>query len=179
MTPFDGVRVLIFLLVSVPIVHVSWHSLQDRHSYGFYRFFAFEILLIMVLLNLPFWFKSPFSITQMISWVLLIGSALLAVHGFSLLRRMGQSIDSLEQTTQLIETGAFRFIRHPLYASLLYFAWGVFFKSLSVTNAILTGAASLALLMTAMHEEQENLEQFGEAYRDMMARTRRFIPFVF
>jgi protein-S-isoprenylcysteine O-methyltransferase Ste14 len=55
----------------------------------------------------------------------------------------------------------------------------VFFKAPSLLNAGLAGAASLSLYLTAWREERENLERFGEVYRAMMGRTKRFIPFVF
>jgi protein-S-isoprenylcysteine O-methyltransferase Ste14 len=179
MTSFDWIRILLFLVISAAIVRFSWRSLRDFRSYRFYRFFAFEILVVMVLLNLPSWFKSPFSLPQVISWVLLLGSAALAIHGFFLLRKMGRPSGPIEATTKLIRTGAYRYIRHPLYASLLYFGWGVFFKSPSWQNAVLIGLASMALFMTSRCEERENIERFGAEYKDMMASTRRFVPFIF
>jgi len=38
--------------------------------------------------------------------------------------------------------------------------------------------ASASLLATAKAEEAENISRFGPAYRDYMARSRLFIPFV-
>lgn len=178
-TAFDWIRMGIFITLSVGILRFSRDALFDLRSYRFYRCLAFEIVLAMVLVNLPVWFRKPFAATQLVSWVLLVASAGLALHGFSLLRAMGKPVDSIEGTTRLVESGAYRYIRHPLYASLLYFTWGVFFKAPSLLNAGFAGAASLALYLTAIQEEGENLERFGEAYRAMMSRTKRFIPFIF
>jgi protein-S-isoprenylcysteine O-methyltransferase Ste14 len=84
-----------------------------------------------------------------------------------------------EHTGSLITTGIFRYIRHPMYASLLLLAWGAFLKSVSVTTSILVVVATLAVMATVRLEEVENLVRFGQAYRDYMERTRRFVPFLF
>jgi protein-S-isoprenylcysteine O-methyltransferase Ste14 len=179
MSSFDLIRIGIFILISAGILRFSREALFDPGSYRFYRCLAFEFILAMVLVNIPAWFREPYSGTQLVSWGLLAASAGLALHGFGLLRSMGKPADSIEDTTRLVESGAYRYIRHPLYASLLYFTWGVFFKAPSLLNAGLAGAASLSLYLTAWREERENLERFGEVYRAMMGRTKRFIPFVF
>jgi hypothetical protein len=43
-------------------------------------------------------------------------------------RHDGAPLLYFEKTTQLVTTGVFKYIRHPLYSSLLLLAWGVFFK---------------------------------------------------
>jgi len=178
---------IVFVGFSAGIVLLSWRSFRDRRSHGFYRFFAFEAILALILLNVEFWFQQPFSVRQILSWSLLLLSLFLAVHGFRLLRRIGKpdaSIDdprrlSIEKTTQLIKVGAYRYIRHPLYASLLYLAWGVFLKHPSLLGAGLGIIATLALYLTARAEEAENLEHFGPAYAEYMGQTKMFIPLIF
>jgi protein-S-isoprenylcysteine O-methyltransferase Ste14 len=180
-------RWLVFLLGSVPIIWVSRASLPRRDAHGFHRLFAFEAILGLIALNLPAWFRDPFSRRQLVSWSLLAGSLGLAVHGFSLLRRSGRpdpAIEDparlgLEKTTRLVRGGAYRTIRHPLYASLLALAWGVFLKAPSWLGLGLTAVASGALYRTARVEEQENLRSFGAEYAGYMRETRRFIPFLF
>jgi protein-S-isoprenylcysteine O-methyltransferase Ste14 len=79
-----------------------------------------------------------------------------------------------------VTRGAYRFIRHPMYASLLLLAWGIFFKDpASLAGLALAGLASLCLYLTARVEESENLRRFGEEYRVYMRGTKRFIPFLF
>jgi protein-S-isoprenylcysteine O-methyltransferase Ste14 len=85
-----------------------------------------------------------------------------------------------ENTTQLVTTGAYRWIRHPLYASLLALALCAYMKNPFGRWSILLalGAASL-LWATAAAEEKENLQRFGVVYSRYMRSTKRFIPFVF
>jgi hypothetical protein len=79
-----------FLGFSIGIVFLSWRSFRNLRSHGFYRFFAFEAILALIWLNIEFWFRQPFSVRQILSWLLLLISIFLAVHGFTLLRRIGK-----------------------------------------------------------------------------------------
>lgn len=187
----DVLRVVVFACVSGLLAYLSRASLKVPGSHGFYRFFAWECILGLFLLNfinLQQWFGDPFSVRQVISWFLLITCIVPAVHGVHLLRRLGEPdagrrhdapLIWIETTTRLVTTGAFKYIRHPLYSSLLLLAWGVFFKHPSwVAGGVVVGATAF-LLATAKAEEVENVRYFGAAYRAYMQRTRMFIPFVF
>jgi hypothetical protein len=44
-------RVALFVAVSAAIVRLSWRSLSDPRSHGFYRFFAFEHLSALIQRN--------------------------------------------------------------------------------------------------------------------------------
>ena len=83
-----------------------------------------------------------------------------------------------ENTEMLVTTGIYRYIRHPMYSSLLFLAWGALLKSVTPGTLILTGIATLALVVTAKVEEAEDLARFGEEYRNYMQRTRLFVPFL-
>ncbi len=83
-----------------------------------------------------------------------------------------------ENTDKLVTTGIFRYIRHPMYSSLLFLAWGALLKSITIGTLILTGVATTALVATAKAEEAENLARFGTEYRNYMRRTRLFVPFL-
>ncbi len=180
-------RWLVFLIGSVLIIWISRGSLRRRDAHGFYRFFAFEAILGLIVLNAPGWFSDPFSPRQLAAWALLLISLLLAVHGFYLLRKVGKpdrNIEDstrlgIEKTTHLVRTGAYRFIRHPLYASLLALTWGAFLKTPSWPGILLAAVATGALYLTARVEERENLRNFGAEYAEYMHETRLFIPYIF
>lgn len=179
------IEIAIFIAASAAIVRLSWRSLRAPRSHGFYRFFAFELLAALILVNVPHWFHEPFSARQLVSWFLLTASAGLAIEGFRLFRKVGKPVPvdggtnlAFENTTTLVSVGAYRFIRHPMYASLLGLGWGVFLKHPAATTAGLALSASAFLVVTALVEERENLARFGPAYAAYMKATRRFIPFI-
>lgn len=110
------------------------------------------------------------------------------MEGFRLLRVIGKPSAAgaratelgFESTTRLVTVGAYRFIRHPMYASLLALRWCAYLKDPLVMSRVALALGVTAFLMaTAVAEERENRERFGEAYVAYMRRTRRFVPFVF
>ena len=175
-------------MFSVPILYVSRASLHAPRSHGFYRFFAWESILALVLLNIAVWFHDPFTWHQVISWVLLIvccvplafGVRSLITRGKPVERREGDaSLLAFEKTSRLVTTGIYHYIRHPLYSSLLILAWGVFFKNPSWLGGLLAMAATLALIATAKADEAECTRFFGTAYQAYVQQTRMFVPFLF
>ncbi|HEY6950920.1 MAG TPA: isoprenylcysteine carboxylmethyltransferase family protein [Bacteroidota bacterium] len=172
-------KLIIFCLITAGLAWFSRHSLANRRAHGFYRFFAFETLLVLILANIDFWFHDPFSWNQIVSWIFLLSSLALAVHGFYLLRVIGKPQGDFENTTRLVRIGAYRYIRHPLYSSLVVLTPGVFFKDPSVLGILLWGTTTLFLYATARTEESENTAKFGEEYAEYMQSTRMFIPYLF
>ena len=178
--------IVVFAIGSIPIVWLSRWSLLSPTSHGFSRFFAFEAILALVVLNSPHWVENDFGVQQILSWLLLFASIVLVVWGAVLLRRLGRprpTVDGApvfewENTETLVTTGIYRYIRHPMYSSLLFLAWGALLKSVSIMTFILAVIASLAIAATAKAEEAENVAQFGQDYLDYMTRTHRFVPFL-
>jgi protein-S-isoprenylcysteine O-methyltransferase Ste14 len=78
----------------------------------------------------------------------------------------------------LITNGPYRFIRHPIYASLCLFAWASSLghpSALSLTMAMLVSAGA-GIRMRA--EASLLVERYPE-YAAYAARTKRVVPFVF
>ena len=172
-------RRLIFTILSLVAIAISPRSLFHPRSHGFYRFFAFEFLIALILRNATRWFRRPFSSLQLISWASLLSSAVLAIHGFRLLNRIGRPQNGIENTQELVQAGAYAYIRHPVYTSLLLLGLGAFLKDVSLTGlGLLLGSAG-CLAITAQVEERENLAKFGSKYDGYREQTWRFIPFVY
>lgn len=156
-----------------------WISLRQKRYHGIFRFISFECIFIMVVFQYPVWFREAFAWYQVISWVLLALSLIVAIFGFHLLYRMGKPADQLEETTQLIDAGLFRYIRHPLYLALVLGGFGVMMKDPDWVAVVLAGINLAALYATARVEEVEMIRKFGEEYKTYMKKTRMFIPFIF
>jgi len=180
------IRLLAYAVLSIPIVWVSRQSLRHPRAHGFARFLAFQTILGLFVLNISHWFRRPFGVLQIASWLCLCLSGLFVIWGFMLLRRLGgfrpteeaAQAFAWEKTGRLVTTGVYRYIRHPMYSSLLFLAWGVVLKLVTLATLALGVVASLALFATAKAEEAENVARFGEEYREYMRRTRRFVPFL-
>lgn len=183
-----AVKLIIFVIASAGIIFISRASLRNPRCHGFFRFFTFESILAIILLNTEYWFTEPFSAAHIVSWLLLFFSLFLAAHGFYLLRVIGKPAREsrpttanfrFENTATLITVGAYKYIRHPLYCSLLLLGWGAFLKKPTFLTVCLILATSAFLFATAKVEEKENLRRFGIDYAEYMKRTKMFIPFLF
>ena len=181
-------KIILFVVASAGLVYISRASLRAPRSHGFYRFFAWEAILALILVNVEYWFWNPFSLQQILSWIFLIASAFLVVHAVHLLRRIGkpdtqrsgdEAAIGFEKTTQLVVVGAYKYIRHPMYSSLLFLTWGVLFKDLSSLSGIFALAATVFLVATAKAEEKEDIRFFGTSYQTYIKQTKMFIPFLF
>ena len=177
-----------FGLLTIVLVVISRKSLRSPRSHGFYRFFAWEFIAALAILNLGVWFKTPWAWHQILSWLLLCLGLLPLVLGIHALKSRGKpqaqrsgepQLLGFEKTSQLVDSGIYAVIRHPLYTSLLMLTWGIFFKQPGWPGFLLALAASACLFATARADEVECLRYFGEAYARYMQRTRRFIPYLF
>ena len=89
--------------------------------------------------------------------------------------RSGQPIpgDGVE-TGELVVTGPYRYVRHPMYAAGLVALWAE--PQLSANRFAFTLAASLYLVLGSLHEERRLQRFYGSAYREYTARTPRLVP---
>lgn len=181
----NAIRLAIFAIGTVLLIAISWNSLTKPYSHGFYRFFAWECILLLFVVNVNYWFRNPFAWYQLIAWILLIASLVPLGFGVHSLRARGKpvrqregdnSLYAFEKTTSLVTTGVYKYIRHPLYSSLLFLAWGIFFKLPSLTGLALTAVATAFLYATAKTDEAECVQFFGNEYQEYMKHTKMFIP---
>ena len=161
------------------IILFSWfYSIRHKRYHGIPRFFAFESIYLLVLLNIRIWFHDPFSLHQVISWTFLILSAYFGLAGFLLLKRRGKSTGNFEDTTVLVRSGIYGIIRHPLYFSLFLLGTGVMMKNPGIPALILGIINFIAVYFTSKMEEKEMIEKFGDEYRNYMKETKMFVPFI-
>ena len=173
------VKTILFLFISVGFILVERKNLTKPREHGFYRFFSFETVSALFLVNVDKWFIDPFSIQHIFSWIFLLASIAVIYSGFTYLKKAGKAEGGFENTTELVSGGIYRFIRHPMYASLLFMGWGAFLKSVHLLSTILMVLTTIFVTATAKVEEGENIEKFGEPYKEYMETTRMFIPFIF
>ena len=177
---------ILFGILSVPVIAISWRTLFNVKSHGFYWFISWECIIWLFVNNYRFWFENPFDLKQIFSWISLIISGYLVLMGVLLMKKMGKpgkkryekTLYQFEKTTVLIDTGIFGYIRHPLYSSLLFLTWGIFLKNTSVDLLVIALLSTLFLYLTAFFEEKECIIFFGEKYKQYMKRSKMFIPFI-
>jgi protein-S-isoprenylcysteine O-methyltransferase Ste14 len=106
--------------------------------------------------------------------------------GVSLMKKLGkagksrneETLYQFEQTTELVDSGIFKYIRHPLYSSLIFLTWGIYLKSPDLHLLITAIVSTLFLYITAIRDERECIQYFGNKYIDYKKRSKMFIPFI-
>ncbi|MGY5861223.1 MAG: isoprenylcysteine carboxylmethyltransferase family protein [Candidatus Thorarchaeota archaeon] len=115
-------------------------------------------------------------------WLRLLG-ILLALASIPLLAWIHRTLDrqysaclQIKSGHQLISTGPYARVRHPMYTVFSLFSVGIAL----LTGNLLIITFSLMLMFSfpwiAKKEEQMMIETFGDEYREYMTRTGRFFP---
>ena len=180
-------ELIIWIILSIPLFIISRRSLLHVSSHGFYRFFAWECILWLIIINCRYWFTNPFSIAQIFSWIFLFYSLFLLVPAVQLMKKLGKPQEnrsgdilySFEKTSELVQSGIFKYIRHPMYGSLLFLTWGVCLKNPEIILIIISVLSSIFLYATAKTEEKEDIKFFGDKYKEYAGRTKMFVPYIF
>ena len=169
-----------FLVAGTIIIALfSWFlSVRDKRYHGISRFFAFESIFLLTLLNLKVWFRDPFTPLQILSWILLILSLYPVITGYLLLKRKGNPDNNFENTSVLVRSGIYGYIRHPLYMSVFLLGTGIMLKDPGKFQIILGIINLMAVYITAKIEEKEMITKFGDDYRLYMKETKMFIPYI-
>jgi protein-S-isoprenylcysteine O-methyltransferase Ste14 len=179
-------KLFAFGILSVPLIIISWRTLFNIKSHGFYRFFSWECILWLLINNWKFWFDNPFNIKQIFSWIFLIFSIYLVITGVIMIKKIGKPMQNrnentlyqFEKTSELIDKEIFKYIRHPLYSSLLFLSWGIFLKNTTNVLLFITLLSTAFLYFTAIFDEKECIKFFGEKYNEYMKHSKMFIPFI-
>ena len=81
---------------------------------------------------------------------------------------------------QLVESGLYKYVRHPMY---MVFWLNALSQLFITSNWLVGGLALMAVLILCIaripEEEQMLIETFGDDYRNYMKRTKRLIPYIY
>jgi protein-S-isoprenylcysteine O-methyltransferase Ste14 len=115
---------------------------------------------------------------------LTVAGAVLICLGFGLrywavavLGRHFRTTVEIDKDQTIVQTGPYRFIRHPSYAGALLFFTGYGLVSQNVVAllaCLLLPAAALVYRIKV--EEEAFIRELGKAYKDYRSRTKRLIP---
>ncbi|HET7676471.1 MAG TPA: isoprenylcysteine carboxylmethyltransferase family protein [Candidatus Limnocylindrales bacterium] len=109
---------------------------------------------------------------------LVVAGLVLAVWGTLALGRSFAALPQPPPGAELVESGPYRWVRHPIYLGLLVgsLGWGVLAGSLVTLG--LTMALAVLLDLKARREEAWLAARFPD-YADYRRRTRRLVPFLY
>lgn len=157
-----------------------------KNNYKYYRLlysaFATINLIIIIIYH--------FSINSIILWqvtmfekilavIIMIASVsimiLFAVKFFLELSGAGVFFVS-KRTQNLIQTGLFKYVRHPLYAATLIFIWSVFLWQPYFNNLLSCICITVYTIVGISFEERKLLNDFGDTYVQYKLKTPMLLP---
>jgi len=83
----------------------------------------------------------------------------------------------IKEKAKLITTGAYAYIRHPMYFAVLLIMLGVVTTHFNLTSGLIYLGLILILFLKAQKEEKL-WSQKSTAYKKYMKTTKMFIPFI-
>ncbi len=177
---------LVFFLVFVResrVVRQAFNEKSVAQDAGTFRVLMIGSPLAMLVAAaasfLP-WAALPFQVAAVwLGMALIIAGGILRRICFNTLGRYFTGVVVVADDQKVIQHGVYRRVRHPSYtaALLMYIGLGVAMGNW-ISLAILFVAHCYLYGRRVVAEERALLETLGTPYREYMARTKRFIPFV-
>ncbi|MCS7060624.1 MAG: isoprenylcysteine carboxylmethyltransferase family protein [Anaerolineae bacterium] len=112
--------------------------------------------------------------------ILMAGGRLLRTWAQMQMRHLYIGEAAVQPGHRVVDTGPYRWIRHPGYVGGTLAAVGIGLALSSWLGALLAGVVLvIAYAIRIPREEALLAQEMGEAYLSYMARTKRFVPFLF
>lgn len=106
-----------------------------------------------------------------------IAGRLLRRHCWQMLGKSFTAVVVVRPEQQIIERGAYRWVRHPSYtAGMILFSGSMLALANWLSVVVVLCAGILAYSYRVHIEERALLQTLGEPYRAYMQRTKRFVP---
>jgi protein-S-isoprenylcysteine O-methyltransferase Ste14 len=144
--------------------------------------FAAQVVLFVAIAvsgaSSPAWGGVAATVGVAVGAVFILVGGVLSLRGVLDLRENLTPFPKPLDNAQLVETGAYRLARHPIYGGLILAAtgWGL----LRASPVTLLGALALAVFfdLKSRREEIWLADKFPE-YPDYRTRTRRLLPWIY
>ncbi len=157
-----------------------WHGRKGEHLV------ALQFVILILFIVLPEW--TPGSGGMLQESTTMIRVTVLALCCTTALVLGGMGSHNLKKYvtplpypvdhSELVQTGIYSLVRHPLYSSQLVAGFGWTVYTLSVSHLILLAAAFFFFNYKAGKEEGWLTERHPE-YREYAVRVKKFIPWVY
>jgi protein-S-isoprenylcysteine O-methyltransferase Ste14 len=118
-----------------------------------------------------------FPISNIAGIIVFVAAMSFHMKGHAVHRQADQDAEKIED---LVTTGMFAHVRHPMYSSLILMVIGMTVATGIVIMILPASIVSFLTVLTALKEEEFLTKRFGDEYREYMARVPyRFIPKIF
>jgi len=142
-------------------------------------FFALIAILVLYAIHHPWMQSLDFYLPAWLRWlgfiIGLLAIALMIWVELELGRQFSPQLQ-LRQEHQLITSGPYSRVRHPLYTALIAYGLSLALVSANWFFVAFFILSMFGLFLRVPKEERMMLDQFGDQYRTYMQHTGRFFP---
>lgn len=84
-----------------------------------------------------------------------------------------------KENQELIMSGSYKLVRHPIYTSIILMIIGTILYYGSIFALIMLIISSIMFIIRSYKEEKIMIKLFGKKYQDYMRKSKRFLPFLY
>jgi protein-S-isoprenylcysteine O-methyltransferase Ste14 len=132
------------------------------------------------------YFVSLFRLFFQSSFSLIIPGSVLTIFGLlgaiwarAYLGRNWSGYATYKEHQELVTTGPYRFVRHPIYTSMMLMFLGTILYYGSLFISIIFVVVAISFILRVKKEEEIMIKLFGKQYAGYMNRTKRWIPWIY
>lgn len=126
------------------------------------------------------YFSAGFPFVSYGGFLLIAIGAATHAAGILTLKKQWSSVVVIASNHKLIDTGLYKFIRHPIYTGILLELLGFGLAVSNWISILILVIPNCAGLAYRIHTEEQVLRRhFGDAYLAYERHTKRFVPWVF
>jgi protein-S-isoprenylcysteine O-methyltransferase Ste14 len=102
-----------------------------------------------------------------------------AVWARTVLGRNWSGYVTYKENQELVTTGPYKFIRHPIYTSIILMFIGTILYYGYLFLLIILAVIAIIFILRTTKEEEIMTRLFGKKYKDYIKKTKRLIPFIY
>jgi len=158
--------------------HTNQPHLTGEHRWGDTGQLILLLLFLLIWIFDSFFFRyTTFLRGSVPEWVRIPVASVILICGWLLARGGMRAVFGTERDKpEVIRTGVFRWVRHPIYTGALLFYLGATVITLSIASAVFWLVILIFYYLIAGYEEKILTEEFGEDYLDYRKKTGMLFP---
>ena len=197
---YSQIFLLVFVLITIIYYIISYGRVEGKHEKKITEKYGrtpigkvtgpiFSLLMLMwIILSIIYFFSFEssnwfYKIVFLDSDIIKIAAIIIMSFALFLsilfVRSVGNSIKeaiNLQKKPQLITSGIYHYIRHPVYMAIILGIFGTFLIIPNLLMLIFSLFTTIIMHLHSREEEKTLIKMFGSEYEEYMKRTGRFFP---
>ena len=148
------------------------HITGEIYSHTGLGIFFTLLTLELILGEAGMWTRTNILWLQIIGYVLYIPSAFLVFGSMIQLKHTGKAKTLAPHgTTTVVQTGIYGIVRHPMWLGMAIWSAALILVFQSFFSIVLSTVAVVCFRMGATKEDEFNIKEFGDAYREYIKKV--------